>query len=224
MDQKRHFDTALEGLKAQLMQMGQHVELAIDAATRTLLQRDLSLLKDVFANEKAVNVEQREVDEACMNLIALRQPMAADLRLIIAILRINTDLERMGDQAVNIGYNCEHYLKYPELKPLLDLPRMADEVKSMVKLSLEAFVKHDPILAREVLMKDDSVDHAKSKILRDVIELMKKMPEKMDAGISLIFIARNLERIGDHATNIAEDVIFAVSGEDIRHPRDRQTP
>jgi len=217
----RHFDVSLKALKDQLNQMGTNVENALDAVTKALITRDTQLLKEVYKIEDSVNRSQIEVDETCVNLIALQQPLAADLRLIIATLKISTDLERIGDQTVNIAHNSERYLAAPELKPLHDLPRMFAETRDMVRLSLESFINQDISVAKEVLTRDDSVDALKAKIFRDVIEVMKQAPDKIDQGISLILIARNLERIGDHATNIAEDVIFAVSGKDIRHPQRR---
>ena len=217
----RHFDVSLQALIQQLTQMGANVEDALDAVTQALITRNVELLKKVHITEDSINRAQIEVDETCVNLIALQQPLAVDLRLIIATLKISTDLERIGDQTVNIAHNSERYLAAPELKPLHDLPRMFAETKEMVRLALSSFIHQDAAVAKEVLTRDDSVDALKAKIFRDVIEIMKQIPEKIDQGISLILIARNLERIGDHATNIAEDVIFAVSGKDIRHPQKR---
>lgn len=152
-----------------------------------------------------------------MKLLALQQPLAADLRLIIAIIKINTDLERMGDQAVNIAHNAERYLKEKPIKPLVDLPIMFSEVRFMVGEALDAFVKTDLALAKDVLTRDDQVDSLKHKIFKDVLEVIKVESQGIEAGLCLILIARNLERIGDHSTNIAEDVIFAITGEDVRH-------
>jgi phosphate transport system protein len=158
-----------------------------------------------------------EVDKGCVDLLARQSPMAADLRLIVAIIKINSDLERMGDQAVNISHNGEYYLAGAEIKALVDLPEMARRVREMVHTTLDAFVKMDEALARFVLNQDDAVDGYKHKIFADVKEIMKANPDTIDRGLNLILIARNLERVGDHATNIAEDVIFALNGADIRH-------
>lgn len=214
---ERHFDISLQELKAQLVQMAGQVERAIEIVTLALQQHHHASLPEVHAIEKNVNQAHKDIDEACIKLIALQQPMAADLRLIVAILKINNDLERMGDQAVNIAYNCEKYVQGPPVKPLIDLPVMADKVKLMVRDALDAFVKEEKDLAQNVLMRDDQVDELKEKIIHEVLEIIKSNPDQAEQSLSLIFIARNLERIGDHATNIAEDVIFAVSGEDIRH-------
>lgn len=214
---ERHFDASLRELKEQLTAMAGLVERAIEDATLGLQKRDLSKIGEVHSIEMKVNQAHKSVDSACVKLLALQQPLAADLRLIIAVLKINTDLERMGDQAVNIADNSARYIKGQALKPLIDLPVMADEAKLMVREVINSFVKNDERLAREVLKRDDKVDGLKNKIFKDVLEHVKVAPELLEQGLSLILIARNLERIGDHATNIAEDVIFAISGEDIRH-------
>ncbi|MCM2278943.1 MAG: phosphate signaling complex protein PhoU [Oligoflexia bacterium] len=220
---ERHFDASLRELKEQLLGMAGYVERAIDNAVHGLQGRNPAKIRSVYEIERTVNREQVTVDESCVRLLALQQPMAVDLRLIVAIIKINTDLERMGDQAVNIANNSERYLALEPLKPLVDLPLMFDEVKGMVRDAINSFVRRDEALAREVLRRDDAVDELKRRIFTDVLAAMKGDPGRIDAGICLILIARNLERIGDHATNIAEDVVFAVSGEDIRHAR-REAP
>ncbi len=210
-------EISLRELKEQLLSMAGNVERAIENATEALLEYDASKIATVFEVEKKVNVSHKTVDEGCIKLLALHQPLAADLRLIVATLKINTDLERMGDQAVNIALNAERYLKDSPLKPLIDLPKMSAEVRTMVKQSLDCFVQKSESLARNVLSLDDQVDSLKNKIFRDVLDHVKSNPTDIEQGLNLILIARNLERIGDHATNIAEDVIYAISGEDIRH-------
>ncbi|MGK5089460.1 phosphate signaling complex protein PhoU [Bdellovibrionota bacterium FG-2] len=214
---ERHFDVSLRELKEQLVAMAGLVERAIDDATQALQKRDLTKIAHVHEMEKKVNQAHKAVDNSCLKLLALQQPLAADLRLIVAIIKINTDLERMGDQAENIAHNSDRYIKGQPLKPLIDLPVMAEEVRVMVRAAIDSFVKTDEALAREVLSRDDKVDALKNKIFMDVLEHLKAQPEMIEQGLSLILIARNLERIGDHATNIAEDVIFAITGEDIRH-------
>lgn len=214
---ERHFDIDLGKLKGLLIGMAGSVEKAIADATEALQTRDSARVKNVYIAEKRVNLDHIAVDEECVRLLALQQPLAADLRLIIAIIKINTDLERMGDQAVNIAKNSERYLASEPLKPLIDLPIMFQEVRTMVREAINAFVKSDLQLSRDVLERDDQVDGLKNKIFDDVVQHIKKHPEKIDQGLSLILIARNLEKIADHATNIAEDVIYAVTGQDIRH-------
>lgn len=214
---QRHFETELKNLKDQILAMGGHVELAVEAATQALIQRQPAGLKAVHELEAKINREHMEVDESCLQLLARQSPLAADLRLVIAVLKISTDLERMGDQAVNIAYNTKDYLEGEPVKDLVDIPIMAVEVKAMVRDCLDAFVKQDAVLAREVLKKDDIVDSLKDKVFQDLIQYMSTHSNNVEQALDLILIARNLERLGDHATNIAEDVIFAATGKDIRH-------
>ena len=214
---ERHFDVSLRDLKEQLVGMAGSVERAIENATEALTARDRSKIENVYELEKKVNQAHINVDDACVKLLALQQPLAADLRLIVAVLKINTDLERMGDQAVNIAHNTERYISDLPLKPLIDLPAMFTEARHMVREAIDSFVRRDTQLARAVMLRDDKVDALKNKIFRDVLDHIKASPDQIEQGLSLILIARNLERIGDHATNIAEDVIFAITGEDVRH-------
>jgi phosphate transport system protein len=214
---ERHFDTSLRELKEKLVTLAGWVESAIENATLALQNGDFSKIENVHTIEKRVNQSHKEIDGLCVKLLALQQPLARDLRLIIAVIKINTDLERMADQAVNIAENASRYLKEHPLKPLIDLPIMFSQVRIMVGEVIDAFVKSDLLLAQNVLKRDDEVDRLKHKIFKDVLEVVKVSPTKVESGLTLILIARNLERIGDHATNIAEDVIFALTGEDIRH-------
>jgi len=214
----RHFDAELGELKKKILTMGGYVEKAIEESTQALLQREPFRFQTVSHYEELINRAHLEVDEACLQLLARQSPLAADLRLVIAVIKINTDLERMGDQAVNISENGQRYLSAPALKPLIDLPKMAQEVRSMVRDSLDAFVRQDVALARDVIRRDDVVDSFKNQIFHDVQEIMSKAAgPTIEQGLNLILIARNLERLGDHSTNIAEDVIFAMTGEDVRH-------
>lgn len=215
---KRSFDKDLQHLKKLIVAMGEQVETAIDLALKGLKNRDPSYFERVFLIEKVVNAQHMEVDEACVRVLALHSPVAADLRLVVGIIKVNSDLERMGDQSVNISQNAMRYISAPPLKPLVDLPIMATEVAIMVRESLDSFLKPNPDLARQVLARDDAVDAMKNKIFNDIInEFMKVDSSTVQRGLDLILIARNLERIGDHATNIAEDAIFVTSGKDVRH-------
>ena len=213
----RQFESELKSLKEQILAMGGHVEVSVESATQALIQRDVSRLKLVNEMEEKINLEHKQVDEACVQLLARQSPLAADLRLVVAILKISTDLERMGDQAINIAHNTRDYLKDEPIKPLVDLPVMAREVRAMVRQSLDAFVRQDKTLAKQVLEMDDNVDSLKDKIFHELIGMIEQNPKIAKQALDLILIARNLERLGDHATNIAEDVIFVVSGEDVRH-------
>lgn len=214
---QRQFEIELKDLKEQILAMGGHVEQAVEFATQALIQRQPAMFKQVHDLEARINREHMEVDESCLELLARQSPLAADLRLVIAILKISTDLERMGDQAVNIAYNAKDYLEGEPVKEMVDIPKMANEVKAMVRDALDAFVRQDRKLAEEVLLKDDVVDNLKDKVFHELIAYMTRTPTNIERALDLILIARNLERLGDHATNIAEDVIFAVTGDDIRH-------
>lgn len=213
----RHIDAEIDKLSQKLLEMGGLVESALASALEALIKRDLPGFEKVFECEAKINEHQMMIDETCVRLLATQGPLAKDLRFIIAVLKIGTDLERMGDQAVNISYNAQHYLKEPPLKPLIDIPRMGECAKHMVRDALDAFVRQDRALAISVLSQDDEVDDLKQKIFNELVGLIKQNPDCTERAIDLILIARNLERMGDHATNIAEDVIYAVTGKDIRH-------
>ena len=214
---QRHIDDEIAKVKEQILAMGGYVEKAIEEATQALIDRQPGRFEKVHEYEKIINKHHIQVDEACLSILARQSPLAADLRLIVAVIKINTDLERMGDQAVNIAHNGKRYLEQDPLTTVVDIPRMAQEVRFMVREALDAFVKHDPALAEDVLQRDDSVDEQKHRIFRELRAAMIKDPTTIERALNLILIARNLERLGDHATNIAEDVVFAVTGKDIRH-------
>ncbi|MEN9722958.1 MAG: hypothetical protein RJB38_944 [Pseudomonadota bacterium] len=214
---ERQIDLEIRELKDLILTMGGCVEKAIEEATQALILREPQRFQRVYDLEKTINEHHIQVDEACVKILARQSPLAADLRWIVATIKINTDLERMGDQAVNISHNGEHYLREPALKPLIDLPRMASEVRQMVRASLDAFVRKDQGLAEKVLEQDDVVDGLKNEIFDELRQFMVTDSTSVQRALDLILIARNLERLGDHATNIAEDVIYALTGRDIRH-------
>jgi phosphate transport system protein len=214
---RRQVDEEMQLLLDKIVSMGARVEQSLDEATQALILRENSRFEKVFQIEKEINKDHLRVDEMSLNILATQSPLAADLRLVLAIIKINNDLERMGDQAVNISKNGQRYIQDHPLKPLVDLPQMAGQVQRMVRESLDALVRKDMELAKRVLERDDVVDSYKKKIFDELIGMMKANPAIIDQAICLILIARNLERLGDHATNIAEDVVFAYSGQDIRH-------
>ncbi len=213
----RFFDEELKELKEKIVYMAGIAEKMIEIAIRGLIERNKDLSKEVFKYEKEINMLHIEVDDLCIKLIALRQPTAVDLRLITAAMKINSELERMGDQAVNISENTAIYLDHPELKPLIDTPRMAEIAREMVKDSINSFIEKDEALARSVLNRDDEVDGLRDQIFRELLTYMISDPTTIHRALCLILIARNIERIADHATNICEDTIFMVLGKDIRH-------
>jgi len=213
----RHFSIELEELHALLLQMGELVESSIRRSVQSLVERDKELAKAVMRDEPRVNQMQVEIDSKTTRLLALNQPVARDLWFLTATLKINTDLERMGDLAVNIAERAIALINLPAVKPLVDIPRMAALAQSMLLKSLEAFVRADADLAQSILPSDDEVDALKDAVYQELVELMQRDPVTIPAAVDLIFVARNLERIADHATNIAEDVIFLAKGIDVRH-------
>jgi len=214
---QRHFHEELEGLKQTLLAMGGLVEDQIRRAMRALLERDDVIAQEVIDRDRQVNTYDVEVDEQCVNLLALHQPAAGDLRFITTTMKIVTDLERIGDQAVNIAQRALELNREPQLKPYIDLPRMADRAQRMVKESLDAFVAGDTALARQVCGEDAEVDALKEQIFRELLTFMMEDPRTVSRAIRVILISRFLERVADHATNIAEMVIYLVEGKMVRH-------
>jgi phosphate transport system protein len=213
----RHFIEELDELQKSLLEMAGLVEQAIHKSVLSLVERDENEAQDVLRNEARINQMEIEIDDFAVGLLALYQPMARDLRFLTAAIKINGDLERMGDLAVNTVERALSLMHQPEVKPLIDIPQMAKLVESMVRRSLDAFVKRDSELARTVLLSDDAVDDLRDGIYQELIGFMQRNPATISRALDLIFIARNLERIADHATNIAEDVLFLVQGVDVRH-------
>ena len=214
---ERRFEGELKELKGQILAMGGFVEQALDRALQALSERNETKLAEVHRLETKINKAHMDIDNTCLNILARHAPVATDLRLILAIIKINTDLERMGDQAVNLSYNTEFYLKHLPLDLALEMPVMAKLVTTMVRESLDAFVNGDLDLAKHVLSSDDAVDEFKNRLLTTLTARMKIDSSAVESAINLILMARNLERMADHATNIAEDVIFARTGQDVRH-------
>jgi len=214
---QRHFHEELEALKQTLLAMGGLVEDQIRRVMRALIERDDALAQEVIERDQQVNAYDVEVDETCVSLLALHQPAAGDLRFITTAMKIVTDLERMGDQAVNIAQRVLELNREPQLKPYIDLPRMADKAQRMVKESLDAFVARDTELARRVCAEDAEVDALKEQIFRELLTFMMEDARTIPRAIRLILISRFLERLADHATNIAEMVIYLVDAKMVRH-------
>jgi len=212
-----HFREELEELQSKLLEMGGLVEAAIHNSVLALVDRDEDKAKDVMWNEALINQKEIEIDELATRMLALFQPMARDLRFITAVIKINNDLERMGDLAVNITERALTLMREPAVKVLVDIPRIADLAESMVHRSLDAFAKHDADMARDVLLSDDAVDRLRDAVYDELLNFMQEERSTINRAVSLMFIAQNLERIADHSTNIAEDVLFAVKGIDVRH-------
>jgi phosphate transport system protein len=212
-----HFREELDELQRRLLEMAGLVESAIHQSVSALVERDDQLAKDVLWKEAQINQKDIEIDEFATRLLALYQPMARDMRFLTAAIKINGDLERMGDLAVNITERALSLMKEPPVKPLIDIPRMADLAEAMVRKSLDALVKRDEHLARSVLLSDDEVDHLRDAVYKELVTFMQKESTTIPRAVDLMFIAHNLERIADHATNIAEDVLFLMKGIDVRH-------
>jgi phosphate transport system protein len=213
----KHFDEELKELKDKILIEGSLVENAINNAVTSLLTRDSEVARRVIEEDELINMKDVEIDELCLKLLALRQPAAKDLRFITTAIKINYDLERMGDIAVNV---CERVLELnqePQLKPYINLPRIAEIAQGMVTDSLEAFVKEDVPLARKVVKEDEGVDQLMDQIFRELLTYMLEKSKTIITATRLIFIAKSVERIADHAVNIAQLVVFLKEGRIVRH-------
>jgi len=213
----RHFDQQLDDLRSRLLEMSGMVESSIYRSVVALTEKDEQQAMQALQSESRINQMEIEIDDLATGLLALEQPVATDLRFITAAIKINNDLERMGDHAVNIAERALSLIHEPVVKPLVDIPLLASMVESMVRQSLDAFVKKDSSLARNVLTSDHAVDELRDSIYDELIIYMERDATTIRQCLDLIFVARNLERIADHATNISEDVVFLVEGVDVRH-------
>jgi len=219
VDKQRQFDRDLEELKKKLIRMASLTETMIDKTIGELVSRDERLAEKVPEYEEELNRLQIEIDDQALTLLATQCPVATDLRFIVAATKINGELERIGDLVINITENVHVLAQHPPLKPLIDIPRMADLARQMVRDSLDAFIRGDALQAQSVIMADDQIDALKDQVLRELLTYMIADPHAIERSLALILISRHLERIGDHATNIAEDVIYVIQGRDVRHPK-----
>jgi phosphate transport system protein len=214
---ERHFERDLAELKERLLWMGSLAERAVHQGVHAVLDTDAALAARVIQEEPAINEMQLEIDDRVLQLMALHQLMATDLRFALAVTRINADLERIGDQAVNIAESAQRILRHTQVKPYIDLPRMSELAEGMVRDSLNAFVRQDVELAKSVLTRDDEVDRLRDQVFRELLTYMMENSSLVFSAFELILVAKNLERVADHATNIAEDIIYMVAGRDVRH-------
>ena len=219
---ERHFETELQAIKERLLAMGALAESMIHKSVRALVDRDERLVQAVLAHEEEMDLFCIEIDDRCFTQLALRQPMASDLRFLVASVKINSELERIGDQTVSIALRVRSLIREPELKPLIDIPRMTVLAQEMVRKALDAFVRRDTELARSVIEADDEVDGLRDQVFRELLVFMMGDTATIPRALALMLISRNLERIADHATNIAEDVIYIVRGEDVRERGDKE--
>ncbi|MDR1418424.1 MAG: phosphate signaling complex protein PhoU [Endomicrobium sp.] len=217
----RHFDIEMSDLKNHLLDMASLVQEIIRAATEGLSKSNLKQVEKVYSLEKKINVKEIVIDDKCLKLIALHQPVSTDLRFITSAMKINNDLERMGDEAVSISRMTKNLIKYKGLKPLEDISKMVLAVENMIIESIKAFNTSDTDLAFLMLKRDDEVDMLRNKVVDDIKNIMvhSSNQEIIQKAVDLIFIAKSIERIGDHATNICEDIIFMAHGKDVRHPK-----
>ena len=214
---KRHFDQEQKELKEKILRMGAMVEEQVANAIKALVERNSDLAREVIKRDHKVNAMDVEVDEDCLRLIALHQPMAGDLRFLTTAMKIATELERMSDLAENICERAIELNEEPQLKPYIDIPRMAEHAQRMVKEVLDAFVNRDSQLARRVLSEDDFVDTLTEQIFRELLSFMLENPHTISRAIRISFISKYIERIADHSTNIGELVVYLVEGKIIRH-------
>lgn len=215
----RHFEEELTRLKERILKMGALVETQIAASIKALVERDTALAKQTIQNDHLVNAMDVEIDEDCIRLLALYQPAARDLRFITTAMKITTDLERMSDLAEDICERSIELAEEPLLKPYIDLPRMAEAAQKMVREALDAFVNKDAALARRVCAEDEFIDDLTQQIFRELLSYMTENPATITRAIRISFVSKYIERIGDHATNIAEMVVYLVEGKIIRHTK-----
>jgi phosphate transport system protein len=213
----RQYEEELRGLRANLLKMGGLVERQIAEAVQSLVNRDTFKARETIARDAEVNRMDIDADARCTQLLALHQPAASDLRFITTGLKITTDLERIGDNAVNICERAVELNEEPQLKPYIDIPRMATIAQSMVKDSLDALMRDDTVLAEEVIARDDEVDNLNYQIYRELLSYMAEDPQTIARATRILFVSKYLERIADHATNIAEMVVYMVKGRNIKH-------
>ena len=214
---RTRFHQNLDDLKEKLLVMAGMAEQATQRAIEAYRVGDVSICDLVVRSEPAINRMEREIDQMALDLLAMEQPMAIDLRFILSVIKINADLERVGDQAVNIAERVRDLQSLPPVELPVDIPKLATMAAAMVRMALQAFIDADPAVAEKVLLMDDEVDEMNRSIFRTLTRCIQDRPEHSQQALDVIIVARNLERVGDHATNIAEDVIFWVRGADVRH-------
>jgi phosphate transport system protein len=216
---ERHLDQDLESIRQELLRMGGEVEAMVTGAMQALVDRNAAQAEAIRAHDRDVDRLEKEIDEDCARLLATRQPTAVDLRFLVSVMKIVNDLERVADSAVNIAQSVIVLNEEPQLKPYVDLPRLSELVRNMVRDSLDAFVRRDARLAIAVCRRDDEIDALYKQLFRELLTYMIEDPKTVNRALHLLLIARNLERIADHATNISEDVVYYVEGRDIRHEK-----
>lgn len=221
---QRHFLHELEALKTDIIRMGSIVEVAVDEALRALLERNAELASAVFAHEHDINRLEIQNDDAIVDLLALQQPVASDLRFILAAMKINNDLERIGDHAVNIAESAQSCAQRPEFAISPHIPRMAQVARGMLKRALDGFVNTNPVECREILREDDLIDDLNKQLARELVGVIRSDATTVEQSLDMMRVSRNLERIADLATNIAEEVIFIAEAQVVKHRLDQKAP
>jgi len=219
---QRHFVQELESLKTNLIKMGSFAEDAIAQAIKAMLEGRRDIAERVIAQDERINLFEIENDDAVVDLLALQQPVAMDLRFILAASKINNDLERIGDHAVNIAESALYCANHPSPKMSVDIPRMAEITKRMLRDAIDGFIQNNPSLSRSVLASDDTIDDLNKKIVKTLVDVMRKNPETIEQALEFIRVSRNLERVADLATNIAEEVIFMAEAQVVKHHLDKR--
>jgi len=219
---ERHFHQELETLKELLLRMGGAAEAVVYKSVEALKRRDPDLARETFEDDKQLDAMEIEIEERCIGLLALQQPMAGDLRFLTSALKISNDLERIGDHAVNIAEGAVSLAGMPQLKPLVDIPRMADLALTMLREALDAFVHRDAATARRICLRDDAVDDLNRQLFRELVSYMIEDPSTVGRALELIRVAHNLERVADMATNVAEEVVFIAEARIIKHHREER--
>jgi len=214
---ERHFEREIDALKAQLLLMGGRAEQIVRKSIDALVRRDAELASSTFLDDKQIDRLEIDIEERCIRLFALQQPLATDLRFIMSALKISNDLERVGDHGVNIAQSAVRLAAEPMLKPLVDIPRMADLATSMLHDALDAYVRRDPETARRLCRRDDEVDNLNRQVFRELLSYMIESPSTITRAMELVLVARNLERVADLATNIGEDAVYLAEGKQIKH-------
>jgi len=213
------FDKELKTLKDKILEMGEMVQEAIATSIRSLVDRDSDLARKVIENDRKVNELEVQIDGICLSLIALRQPAGGDLRFIATGLKVNVDLERIGDLAVNISERALDLNKEPQLKPYIDIPRMDEDVRWMIQGALDAYIKKDEAIAMDVIQRDEEVDQLNYQIARELLTYMMEDTKKVSSAMKIMMVSKYLERAADHAVNVAEQAIFMMKGTVVRHQK-----
>ncbi|MBN2754384.1 MAG: phosphate signaling complex protein PhoU [Candidatus Goldbacteria bacterium] len=214
---ERHFDEELNDLKKKVLKIQSLVETAIMQSVKALVERDSELAEKVIENDQEIDLLEIMIDRQCLELLAKRQPMAVDLRFITSIQKINNDLERIGDLAINVAYASKYLSKHPPLKPMIIIPAMAEETRQMLKDAMLSFVDENSALAREICKKDSQIDELYVQNFREILTYMMEDTNNIKRGIRLILVSKHIERMADHITNIAEDIVYMIDGKTIKH-------